>query len=187
MKVLIIPEDQELDRYIVKPIVEALLTDLGRPAQVDVLPEPRLRGSSEALDKGMIDRIVGDNPMVDLFLLIVDRDCDRDKAEARAAARQKDYKKKLIACLARQEVEVWMLALHTDKLTASWAAVRRHCDPKEAYAEPLLDKLGSEGPGRGRKRAMRALTGNWRSLRDRCAELRELQEAISAWWDARKT
>ena len=45
MKVLVIPEDQVLDQFVVKPIVEALFADLGQPAQVTVLPEPRLRGA----------------------------------------------------------------------------------------------------------------------------------------------
>lgn len=98
-----------------------------------------------------------------------------------AAARQREHEGKLIACLARQEVEVWMLALHADRLNARFADVRAHCDPKEAWAEPLLDELGRDGPGRGRKRAMRALAGNWRSLRSRCPELGALQAAVSAF------
>src|SRR5690349_5555638 len=119
--------------------------------------------------------------MQDLFLLIVDRDCDREGHVAKAAARQREHEGKLIACLAIQEVEVWLLALYKDDLDCTFTEVRKECDPKERWAEPLLERLGSRGPGRGRKSAMRALSGKWRSLRGTCDELGELQKSIQAW------
>ena len=181
MKVLVIPEDQTHDQYIIKPVIEALFADLQLPARVNVLPEPRLRGYTQALDPDMIGGIVRDNPMEDLFLLLVDRDCDRNHAEAKAAAIQKEHATKLICCLAIQEIEVWMLALHADSLDAPLSEIRRHCDPKERWAEPLLKRLGMDGPGAGRKKAMRALQGQWRSLRDRCNELKSLQDQVDVW------
>jgi hypothetical protein len=87
VKVLIIPEDQELDRYIVKPVIEAMFAELGLKGRVDVLPEPRLRGATQALDRNIVAEIVRENPMIDLFLLIVDADCDREGNHERAAAR----------------------------------------------------------------------------------------------------
>lgn len=181
MRVLIIPEDQELDRYIVKPIVEALFADLERSATVDVLPEPRLRGADDALDPTLVASVIDDNPMTDLFVLVVDGDCNRFNNETRALARQETHAGRLLTCVAREEVEVWLLALYSSELQVSFAEVRAECDPKERYAEPLLARLGNAGPGHGRKRAMRALRGKWRSLRDRCEELRSLQDAVSAW------
>ena len=72
-----------------------------------------------------------------------------------------------------------MLALYPDRLdTKRFTEVRKHCDPKERWADPLLDEIGRDGPGKGRKRAMRALAGNWRSLSTRCPELTELQAAV---------
>jgi hypothetical protein len=191
VKVLVIPEDQELDRYIVKPVIEALFDDLRMRAAVDVLPEPRLRGAGDALDHAMIDDIVAKNPMVDLFVLVVDRDCDRMGNEGKARALQTRHEGKLLACVAQQEIEVWMLALHWEDLRKAhgleyFSTVRAHCDPKEEWAEPLLESLGSGGPGRGRKRAMRAIAGQWRSLRGRCDELAALQEAVVAWDSARR-
>lgn len=185
MKVLVVPEDQAVDQYIVKPVVEALFQDLGVRARVDVLREPRLRGASTALAPAMIARIVEENPMEDLFLLVVDRGCDREGNEAKAAARQAEHEGKLIACLAHQEIEVWMLALHDERVAAPWAEVRAECDPKERFAEPLLRALGRDGPGAGRKKAMRALSGNWRSLRSKCPELKGLQDAVRAFCEAR--
>jgi hypothetical protein len=178
VKVLIVPEDQELDRYIVLPVVQALFDDLGLRARIQVLPEPRLRGSAAALDAAVVRDIVQANPMEDLFILVVDRDCDREDNARRAAERQKEHAGKLVACVAREEVEVWLLALYKNDLGVSFRDVLAHCDPKEQWAEPLLQKLGSTGPGRGRKSAMRALKGSWRSLRDTCTELRDLQAAI---------
>lgn len=182
MNVLIIPEDQELDRYIVKPVIEALFEDLDIRARVDVLPEPRLRGTSDALDRELIAQIIADNPMEDLFLLIIDRDCDRENNERHARLRMDEHPDKLIACLAAQEIEVWLLALYKNKLDVDkFAEVRKHCDPKERWANSLLDQLGFQGPGRGRKRAMQALAKKWRSLRDTCTELRDLQDAVTSW------
>lgn len=160
MKVLLIPEDQTVDQYIIKPVVESLLADLGKAnARVDVLGEPRLRGAGQALDPTVVGQIVAENRMVDLFLLLVDRDCDREGNEARAAEREGEYAGRLIACCAWQEIEVWMLTAFKERLRAefsvSWREVREECDPKERFAEPLLEGLGSSGPGRGRKAAMR--------------------------------
>lgn len=184
MKVLVIPEDQVHDQYIVKPVIEALLADLGIPARVQVLPEPRLRGYTQALDPQVIQTIVADNPMEDLFLLIVDRDCDRNGAEAKADNIQKQHPGKLLVCLAVQEIEVWLLALHSDRLDVAWSVVREHCDPKERWADPLLRELGTLGPGAGRMRATRALKSQWRGLRSRCPELEALQDAIREWHSA---
>ena len=186
MKVLIIPEDQTHDPFIIKPVIEAIFADLARRAQISVLPEPRLRGTSDALNGELIREIVADNPMEDLFILVVDRDCDRLRNDAKAAAIVAAHGGKLLACVAKQEVEVWMLALHADAIDRPWREVRDECDPKERFAEPLLDRLGARGgPGAGRKAAMRPLAGNVRSLLSRCDELAALRAQIDAWWQAR--
>lgn len=89
MKVLITPEDQEHDRYVVKPVVEALFNDLDLAARIEVLPEPRLRGADDALDPQIVEGILRENPMIDLFLLVIDNDCDRrgNGGKARALSR----------------------------------------------------------------------------------------------------
>lgn len=180
MKVLIIPEDQTQDGFIAKPVVEALLADLRIPGRVDVLPEPRLRGASDALDADLVRTIVNENPMVDAFVLVVDRDCDRQGHVSKAAAREQEHPGKLLACVAVQELEVWLLALHKDSLQERWQDVRSHCDPKEKWAEPLLQRLGTGGPGAGRKKAMTALRGKLQSLLWLCDELSELRTKLEA-------
>ena len=182
MKVLIIPEDQTLDGFVVLPIIERMFADLGRArARIWVLPEPRLRGVDHALDAAMIRRIIAENRMVDLFLLLIDRDCNRYANMERAAARAAEHPGKLITCLAVQEIEVWLLALHRERLQHPWSEIRAECDPKECFAEPLLEELGPLGPGRGRKAAMRGLGAKWNGLLHLCPELADLREKIATW------
>lgn len=181
MKLLIIPEDQTLDGFIIKPVVEAICSELSMTARVDVLPEPRLRGADDALDRELIAEIVDQNPMTDLFLLVVDQDCNRARNVERAEDREQEHAGKLMACVAIQEIEVWLLALHRDRIEARWTEIRADCDPKERWAEPLLETLGAGGPGRGRKKAMEALPGQLRSLLGVCAELGVLRDRLDQW------
>lgn len=185
MKVLIIPEDPTHDPYILRPVVERIFADLNRPARIEVLRDPHLRGVDEALDQQTVAGIVSDNPMVDLFLLLVDRDCDRRGNSTKASARESEHARCLIACLAIEEVEVWMLALHPDAVGAPWQTVRAECDPKERFAAPALKRIGTSGPGAGRKRAMRALVGSWPRLRQLCPEIAQLQERVAGWFAQR--
>lgn len=106
MRVLVILEDPTLDQYVVKPIVERIFLDLGRTARVDILNDPHISGAAQALSPSLIDEIIRDNVMIDLFLLVIDRDCDRTGHEARARARESEHPARLIAALAWQEIEV---------------------------------------------------------------------------------
>ncbi len=76
-----------------------------------------------------------------------------------------------------------MFALHRERIGAPWKTVRKDCDPKERYCEGLLDELGREGPGGGRMKAMRALSGsNWSALLKLCPEIAGLQERVAGWF-----
>jgi len=136
VKVTIIPEDQALDRYIVKPVIEAMFASLERRARVEVLPEPRLRGASQALNPEMVAAIVRNYPMEDLFLLLVDRDCNREGNEARAARLEQDHAGKLIAALAWQEVEVWLLALYKDQIEVTQKSSKKESRPRCLTSSP---------------------------------------------------
>lgn len=183
MKVLVIPEDQHLDQYIVKPVVECIFAELKRPAAITVLPEPRLRGTSDALNPEVIRTIVDENRgMTDLFILLVDRDCNREKNEAKLAARIQENADVLVGALAHQELECWMLALAELAQipgAKSWSDVREDCDPKERYAAAFLRDF--QGPGGGRKAAMRALSGKWPRLKQLCPEVGKLTLDVKAW------
>lgn len=124
----------------------------------------------------------------DLFVLMVDRDCDRLGNSTKAAARVAEHEGRLLACLAHQEVEVWMLALHRSELSAPWRTVREECDPKEAYADPFIARQGwSALVGRGRKRAMRSLGSAWPGIVQLCPELAELHQQVGNWAATRST
>lgn len=185
MRVLVVPEDPVKDRYILKPVVEQIFDDLGRPkARIDVLENPRLQGVAEALSPKALTDIV-QSPryrMIDLFLVLVDRDGDAAGRPRVATAREGEHPDRLFVCLAIEEVEVWMLALHRDAIKAPWRQVRAEHHPKEAFAEPFLEEHAPRGnPGRGRAWAMHALDRkSWRVLLDLCPELVELKEKIAS-------
>lgn len=182
MKVLVIPEDPVLDQYVLKPIVERMFEDLGRRAGVRVLTSPRMQGVAQALDRDVLARVVSQYGMYDLFLLMVDRDAVQSRA-AQAAVREAEHPARLFVCLAIEEVEVWMLALHRERLGVPWREVRADRDPKERFAEPLLRELAPRmALGGGRPRAMETLgQKEWRSLLQLCPELDELRTRVGEW------
>lgn len=185
MRVLVIPEDPTHDEQILKPVVERVFRELGRPrAHVQVLKDPCMRGVQQALASETVDEILGTYRMADLFLLIVDRDCEVGRhgavASRESQAAQRD--KTLIGCLAVEEVEVWALALHADELSQRWSDVRKECHPKERFFDPLVESKGwGLSKGKGRSAAMAALAGQWKALKQRCPEVRRLEEAVAAW------
>ncbi len=75
MRVLVIPEDFVKDQYILQPLVEAMMEASGKPrARVRICHDPRLGGVAEALKWERVAEILDRYPMIDLFLLCVDRD-----------------------------------------------------------------------------------------------------------------
>lgn len=186
MKVLIIPEDPTLDRHVLKPVVERIFKDLDRSARVEVLREPHLRGVGQALDKDQVDEIIDDNRMIDLFVLAVDRDCNRWRNEEKAAARCAEHPDTLVAVLAREETEVWALAPHRAELEVGWSEVLASCDPKEAYFDPFVKAKGWAGTvGKGRKRAMRNFGSVWTGMKAVCPEIQKLADDIRQWLTTR--
>lgn len=187
MRILVIPEDPTDDQYILKPIVEKLMEDIGRPAKVEVLRDPKMRGADEALNAEVVAAIIEDNQaMIDLFLLMIDRDCNRQSHETRLATRVGEHPHVLLGCAAVEKVETWMLALHRAELKASFSDVRAECEPKERFAEPFLAGKGwTTEVGGGRKHAMRALAGQWAGLLQVCPDVAALRDRVRAWLAAR--
>lgn len=185
MKVLVIPEDPTLDQYILKPVVARIFADLGKSPRIGVLSNPRLRGVSQALDSAVLADIVSNHPMIDLFLVLVDRDGDT-KRPALAQQRETEHQGRLLVCLGIEEIEVWMLAIHREGLDASWKEIRAEIHPKERFAQPFLEaKAPRLDPGGGRAWAMRDLGARWRGVLQCCEELDELRQRVSGWLSSR--
>ncbi|MCP4657613.1 MAG: hypothetical protein GY856_19580 [bacterium] len=184
MKVLVVPEDPTYDQYILKPIVERIFRDLDRSVRVQVLRNPHLRGVTQALDSVVLADIVENHEMIKLFLVLVDRDGDAERRPARARALENAHPGRLVVCLAIEEVEVWMLAIHREKLSAPWSKVRSEHHPKEHFADPFLAEHAPKlGPGAGRKWAMRRLGSEWQGVLSVCPELVELKQRIRSCLD----
>jgi hypothetical protein len=185
VKVLVIPEDPKLDQYILKPIVEQIFKDLGKSPRVTVLPKPRLRGVAEALNPAILADIVSTYPMNDLFLVLVDRDGEPNRPSV-ASAREGEHPGRLFVCLAIEEVEVWMLAVHSDTLGTRWQDIRNEVHPKERFAEPFLrERAPKLDLGGGRAWAMQDLGRHWSGVLQRCDELGELKRKVQGWLAAR--
>jgi hypothetical protein len=184
VKVLVIPEDPNLDQHILKPVVEKIFADFGKAPRVTILFKPRLRGVAQALNGDILADIVATYPMSDLVLVLVDRDGDEART-AVARTRETEHSGRLFVCLAIEEIEVWMLAIHAETLGTSWREIRGEIHPKERFAEPFLqERAPKRGAGKGRAWAMKGLRGQWRGVLRRCPELEELKGRIEAWLEA---
>jgi hypothetical protein len=172
MNVLVIPEDFRLDQYILQPLFEAVLAAVGKPrAKVRVVTDPLLGGVTEALKwsniEAVIDRYRG---MVQLFILIVDRDGD---AGRRAALNDLEQRAEalchFVAENAWQEVEVWALA--AQDVPWRWSDVRAEPHAKERFFEPFVATRGlQDEPGRGRKTLGREAASRYTRVRQLCPE-----------------
>ncbi|MFP4437745.1 MAG: hypothetical protein ACLFVO_10885 [Chloroflexaceae bacterium] len=190
MKVLIIPEDVKKDQYILKPIITAMMEELGKPyAKVDVCQDPRLRGISQATRweyiQGIVERYGG---MYDLLLLCVDRDSEVDRRDQlnnieQQARSMLNADSLFLAENAWQEVEVWLLAGHTLPAGWNWSEIREERDPKERYYLPFAEQRGVlDKPGDGRKTLGKEAARRYDRIRRRCPEdIVALEQRIHAW------
>lgn len=113
MNVLVIPEDFRKDQYMLKPIISAMLSEIGRVAKIRVCQDPLLGGIGQALKwvriNEILDRYKG---MVHLFLLCVDRDGIETRKQSLNSLEEKASEalpegKLLLAENAWQEIEIW--------------------------------------------------------------------------------
>lgn len=176
--VLVITEDHTKDQYIVKPLVEKILQDLGKTrAKVRVCVDPRFQGFSDCTDvEKLRTKVIEAYPMVHLFLLLVDRDCEVNRhlklASIESAIASSLREEQLfITCQALQEVEVWTLAGQTLPPEWRWAQIRSERDPKESYYIPLAKQKGFyDYPANGRKEMMLESLKNWNRVKQLCPE-----------------
>lgn len=179
-RVLLVLEDFVKDRFVVKPVVEAIFANLDAQARVEIYPV-KMGGWMKALDKNELTRIATVEKSSNLIIVACDRDCNRNNVIEKAQAREAELAGRLLVCLAIEEIETWLMWLHKDddEMSASWGDIRAHCDPKEAYAEPFLKAKGwTGGPDDGRKSAMKALAQRSRGLIESCEEIAGLRQKI---------
>jgi hypothetical protein len=190
MKVLIISEDHRTDRYILLPIIRAMMKAIGKPnAKVRMSENPPIRGVAQASDPERIQEIIDDHKgMVDLFLLIIDRDGDAGRRDSidyleQTAARLLDDNQRFLGENAWQEIEVWVLAGHNLPTDWVWSAIRQEVHPKETYFKPFSEGRGlqNERDG-GRKILSEEAASRYSRIRQLCPEdVANLQNRISAW------
>jgi hypothetical protein len=177
---LVVPEDPANNGYILKPLIVSLLKACGKPnAKVDVLANPRAQGyeHAKALLRGaLLERY----RHKDLILFLVDADGKDRRGEFEALEKEAAGRGvRLLCCAAQQEVEIWLLAGHRDKLGARWQEVRAEVSVKERFFAPFLREYGNpRAAGGGREELMEWTLGSCEALLQLCPELAELAERI---------
>lgn len=174
MRVLVIPEDFRNDQYILKPLVARLFQEFGRKsARVAVCQDPRLGGVGEALKSEriaeIIDRYEG---MVDIFVLCVDRDGNKNR-RMKLDRIEKEFGQKItfLAENAWEELETWLLAGLQLLPGWRWSVVRAEVDVKERYFEPLARERNlAHHPGGGRKPLGKEAASNVQAIRKKCPD-----------------
>ena len=178
-KELVIPEDFTKDEHVLKPLVERVLADAGRArAAVVVCRDPNFKGVGQALKIERLRKdVIGRYPMVDLFVLLVDRDGDgaREDAarnlETTLRAEVAGRGARFVAALAWQEVEVFVLAGHELPVSWNWQEIRADADVKNTFFRELVRARGTEKlPHDGRKKLMAEAIQNWTRIKSRCPE-----------------
>lgn len=180
-RVLVVPEDPTHDRYILKPLVERMLSECGKPnSRVKVLTTPRARGYEHAKAL-LVDEVIDVWAHFNLLLFLPDADGKDKSAEFRHLEGTANGRGvRLFCCAAVEEVEAWLLAGHVNKLGPTWLEIRSNTSVKEQVFQPFLEKHGdSRRAGGGRDLLMKATLENYAGLIGRCPELAQLQARIS--------
>jgi hypothetical protein len=176
--VLVISEDSSKDQHILRPLVSRLLRECGKTnANVTVWPNLKVRGFQHVRDHLPI--IIDRYRHLDVLLFLPDADGNQAGRRVLFANLEGEHGRKLICCAAIEEVEVWLLASHTDMLSQPWPAIRADISVKENVFAPFLRDHGdSRRPGGGREELMQQTVTNMPGLLARCPELSDLQQRI---------
>lgn len=187
MRVLIIPEDDRKDQYILYPIFGQLFRSIGKPkARIRVCQDPRLGGVVEAMKLDRIAEIVERyKGMTDIFILCVDRDGESgrrqrlDQIEAEFGDVQV-----FLAENAWEELETWVLAGLDLPADWNWKNVRSEVQVKERYFGVLVAERNlSDKPGGGREPLAVEASRRINAIRQKCPEdfenlARRLEDAV---------
>ena len=131
-----------------------------------------MQGINDALDINRLREIVTRYQMMNIFILCVDRDGNRNR-RSRLDGIENAFPgwPVFIAENAREELETWALAGLDLPREWSWSRVRAEISVKERYFEPLAKQMRvADGPG-GRRKAMGvAAARRIRAIRRKCPE-----------------
>ena len=179
-KVLVIPEDPTHNGYILKPVVEALMAAVGKPAaKVQVLTSPRMNGYDHAR-AAIRHELLGSYQHWDLWLFMPD--ADRAGAPAMAALERELHAQRmpLFCCPAEPEVEIYACAAFRAEIAQGWQAARANPRMKEEVFAPLLSRYGDpRRAGGGRDRMTAESLRNLPLLMQLCPELARLRERLA--------
>ncbi len=191
LRVLVIAEDFTHDQFILKPLMDEMLRALGKPqAKVLICREPKLGSVEQATNWQRLEEIIRQQPMIDLFILCVDRDGKEGRQQALRLLEERATavltpNRLFLAVNAWQEVETWLLA-GMDLTTAwSWPDIRQEPDVKERYFLPYVQQRGLQNElSQGRKTLAKEAAGRYGRIRQLCPELAELETRIQTWLSA---
>jgi hypothetical protein len=126
-------------RGAAKPLFGRLFAGLQRPnTKVVVCTAPLLQGVTEALKEDRLVEIIARYPMIDVFVLCVDRDGNITRRKRLDELERKlGTSRPFVAVNAREELETWVLAGLDLRKEWVWADIRRETSVKERYFEPL--------------------------------------------------
>lgn len=186
--VLVVAEDFRTDRYILQPLAYALMAAAGRPrANVRVMTDPLMGGVDQALNLTRLQEVVDRYRLVDIFLLLVDRDGRQGRREA-LQAREVQLRDRLgpdrvlFGQEAWQEIEVWGLASQDLPAGWRWSDIRNEPHPKEHYFDRYVERRRiAAGLGGGRQTVGRDVGSQYGRVRSRCPEVSELETRVSRW------
>ena len=181
MKVLVIPEDQTYNGYILRPLVKAIVADTGRAsARVEMPRKPRIRGYSHAMT--VIREELSDlYRHYDLWLFFPDADRASPDAMRALETELKARGRSLFCCPAQPEVEIYACAAFRRQISGTWNDARTNPRMKEEIFQPLLGQHGDRRrPGGGRDLTIGESLKNLPLLYRLCPELTSLRDRIAA-------
>ena len=184
LRVLVIPEDPTNNGYILKPLVQMVMAEVGRPrARISVLGKPRVRGYDHAM------RVVRNDlalryGFMDLWLFFP----DADRAGAEAMRELEDHllrqRVTLFCSPSVPEVEIHACVGYRAELGDSWETIRSNPRLKEEVFDPLRKAHGDpRQPGGGRRKMTESSMARRRHFFRLCPEIARLRDRIAAHLD----
>lgn len=174
VRLMIIPEDFRKDQYILKPLFERLLADLGKPrARVEVCKDPHLQGVSDCMNKARLQEVFDRyDGIYQHFILCVDRDGVKNRrAKLDHLQEQFGMERVFLAAHAWEELETWLLAGIDLPKEWRWADIRADISVKENYFEELARRRQlSDALGGGRQRLGIEAARSIQAIRQKCRE-----------------